>query len=180
MSRPWMLVAAAGVAVTLAGCTPAPIFDAVPPTRSPSPFSLPSPSATVQDPAVAIDPGPCDAVGSRFPADAGQVEQLSGWTLLTPIDLGPRPYANGTAEYDANSVPVAYTVSSHDTIESIGARFCLSPQYLFLMNLVRRDDSSLYVGDVLNLDAHSILSVGDQNGVVFDNPPPPPPLPPQH
>jgi len=39
-----------------------------------------------------------------------------------------------------------------------------------MVNHVRRDNDALYAGDTLNLDAHTILSVGDQNGVVSDNP----------
>lgn len=41
---------------------------------------------------------------------------------------------------------------------------------------VRRDDDALHVGDTLDLDTHTILSVvdqkngvGNQNGVVYDN-----------
>ncbi|WES63957.1 hypothetical protein P0L94_15995 [Microbacter sp. GSS18] len=101
--------------------------------------------------------------------DESEVEQLGGVTLITPIDRGPMPHAAGDAILDAANVPVAYTVAQNDVISVIGARFCVGEQWLFWVNYVRRDGDALYAGDTLNLDAHTILSVGDQNGVVYDN-----------
>ena len=51
--------------------------------------------------------------------------------------------------------------------------------YLSAINGVRRQGAlQLWAGDTLNLDAHTILTVGDQNGVVYDNAPSSP-IPPQ-
>ena len=169
--------------LALVACTPASLVDrAVPTTTTPS-ISAPAPEpepTVVGTPADVANPGPCDAVAPRVPVDDGEVEQLGGWSLITPIDLGPRPFANGEVRSDANGTPVAYVVSSNDTVEAIGARFCIGAQWLYAINSVRREGNDLYVGDILNLDAHTILSVGDQNGVVHDNPPIITPIPPQH
>lgn len=115
----------------------------------------------------------CDgAVTPMLVADSTEPEQLGGVTLAVPIDRGPMPHASGTAVLDDGGVPVAYVVGDNDVLESIGARFCLGATWLHWVNYVRRDGDALFVGDTLNLDAHTILSVGDQDGVVYDNPMP--------
>jgi hypothetical protein len=104
-------------------------------------------------------------------------------TLLTPLDTGPRPFATGAATLDSNGVPVAYEVAANDNFDAIGARFCVGPIWLYWVNAVRRDGDgqTLFVGDTLNLDAHTIYSVGDQNGIVYNNPLPADfAIPPQH
>ncbi|WP_322411016.1 hypothetical protein [Microbacterium invictum] len=103
-------------------------------------------------------------------ADATEVEQLGGATLAVPFDRGSMPHAAGEAILDDRGVPVAYKVAANDVISTVGARFCLGEQWLHWVNYVRRDGDALFAGDILNLDAHTILSVGDQNGVVHNNP----------
>jgi hypothetical protein len=103
-------------------------------------------------------------------ADEQQVEQLGGATLAVPFDRGAMLHARGEAVVNSDGVPVAYRVAADDVMESIGARFCVGEVWLRWVNAVRRDSDALFAGDTLNLDAHTILSVGDQNGRVSDNP----------
>ena len=122
------------------------------------------------DPGSVADPGPCEGAVPAYPlADQTEVEQLGGASLAVPVDRGPMPHAAGEAILDDQGVLVAYRVAPNDVISTIGARFCVGEQWLHWVNYVRRDGDALYAGDVLNLDAHTILSVGDQNGVVHDN-----------
>ena len=92
--------------------------------------------------------------------------------------IGEPCRTNGTARHDSRGVPVSYVVARDDTIYAIARRFCVSPSYLYIINSVRRDDLEPYIGDVINLDAHTILSIGDENGVVFHNAPLVSPIPP--
>ncbi|WP_043501149.1 LysM peptidoglycan-binding domain-containing protein [Georgenia sp. SUBG003] len=75
---------------------------------------------------------------------------------------------------------MAYTVSAGDVGAFIAERFCVNLSYLIAINGVRRTGAThnLHPGDTLNLDAHTILSVGDERGVVLQNRPPSP-IPPQ-
>lgn len=172
-------------AVALAGCFPE--TQAVPTTSPSSPTATPSATAeALPEPTTlpAMDPGPCGREVPQMPAEEGAIEQLGGWELIVPLDQGPLPYAKGTATLDNNSVPVAYTVAANDNFESIAARFCIDPMYLDIINSVRRipefpSPQTVYVGDTVNLDAHTIYSVGDQNGVVHTNPFPDMATPPQ-
>ena len=114
----------------------------------------------------------------------GSVEQLGGWTLIVPFDRGPLPYAGGTATVDEDGIPVAYTAVAGDNFESISARFCTNPMYLDIINSVRRTPAyispqALYIGDTVNLDAHTIFTVGDQNGIAHSNELPDMVFPPQ-
>lgn len=59
-------------------------------------------------------------------------------------------------------------------MELVGDRFGLGTAYFYVINQVRRNGTELYVGDTLNLSAFTILSVGDENGVAYDNDPPSP------
>lgn len=161
-----------GLVVLLAGCTAAPALPDAQPTRSSPPVaSVPTPTATVTPEAEPVsDPGPCEAATPAYPiADDTEVEQLGGVMLAVPFDRGSMPHATGEAVLDEDGVPVAYKVADNDVISTIGARFCVGEQWLYWANYVRRDGDTLYVGDILNLDAHTILSVGDQNGIVRNN-----------
>lgn len=144
------------------------------PASSRSPLADPSPAG------VPRNAGPCAAATpSRYISDDDEPEQLGGMSLPIPIDRGPLPHANGVATFDDRGVPVAYVVASDDNLVSIGSRFCLDGIYLYWVNAVRRDDDTLFVGDVINLDAHTIGSVGSQNGAVYTHPFPPFRIPPQ-
>lgn len=160
--------------LALAACTPSPPTadtDTRTPTPSrtshfsPTPTAVPSP-----DVETVADTGPCEEAVPAYPgADATEVEQLGGATLAVPFDRGPMPHAAGETIVNDDGVPVAYRVADNDTISVVAARFCVGEVWLHWTNYVRRDGDALYVGDTLNLDAHTILSVGDQNGVVHDN-----------
>ena len=63
-------------------------------------------------------------------------------------------------------VPETYTVAANDDFNTIADRLGLIPGYLYTLNMVRRADLELYVGDVLNLNPRHISTVGDENGVV--------------
>ncbi|MGC0368740.1 LysM peptidoglycan-binding domain-containing protein [Microbacterium sp. SLBN-111] len=153
--------------VGLTGCTP---------TAEPSAESTPAASASASAadsgaaaPAVATPAG-CDPATSTHPiADPGDPEQLGGRSLAVPHDGGVTAMASGEAILNGDGVPVAYRVASGDAIFTIAARFCLTEDWLDLINHARRDNAGLYPGDTLNLDAHTIFSVGDENGVVAHN-----------
>jgi hypothetical protein len=107
-------------------------------------------------------------------------EQVVGWKQQIPVDGGPIEYARGETILSADGTPAAYNVAPEDLGEFVARRFCINTAYLSTINSIRRNGAlMLYVGDTLNLDAHTIVSVGDENGVVYDNDPPDP-IPPQH
>lgn len=179
------MLAVCAIGLVVAGCTPmtpsAESPDAPSPesTRAAQTAVTPSPWFTraAQVPAMPVEtdsalpgePDPCQA--ARFPeivSDPHQVEQLGGATLAVPFDRGPMPHASGQTITDATGVPVAYIVADNDVFSTVGARLCVGEKWLRWVNYARRDGEALYVGDTLNIDAHTILSVGDQNGAVFD------------
>jgi hypothetical protein len=75
----------------------------------------------------------------------------------------------GTATLNASGQPVAYTAAPGDVFSVLDLRFGMQFEMLEGMNCVRRDPDSvaLYVGDIVNLDPHTAISVGTQNGRVF-------------
>ncbi|MCD2168574.1 LysM peptidoglycan-binding domain-containing protein [Microbacterium sp. JC 701] len=166
------------LAVILTACTPppGPLIDAVRPSAS----ARATPE-TPSTPAPLVDARPCDAVAPvHAVADPADPEQLGGKTLEIPVDRGLLDTASGEAVLNAEGVPVAYRVAPGDVFSTIAARFCVAEDWLLIVNHARRDNNGLYAGDTLNLDAHTIFSVGDQNGVVSDNVFPPEfTLPPQ-
>lgn len=185
MRRGGVVLAVCAIGLIVVGCAPTP--PAVESPGAPSPeitpaaqsAATPSPWITraAQAPAWPIEtdfsaPGdsdPCRA--ARFPeivSDPDQIEQLGGATLAVPFDRGPMPNASGETVVDATGVPVAYIVAENDVFSTVGARLCVGEQWLRWVNFARRDGDALYVGDTLNLDAHTVFSVGDQNGAVFD------------
>ncbi|WP_167043856.1 MULTISPECIES: hypothetical protein [unclassified Salinibacterium] len=107
-------------------------------------------------------------------------EQVVGWKQQIPSDGGPREFANGTPTNNENGTPVAYVVAPGDVGAIVAERFCVNLAYLSTLNSVRRSGVwNLHPGDTLNLDAHTILSVGDEAGAVLENMSPSP-IPPQH
>jgi LysM repeat protein len=88
-----------------------------------------------------------------------------------PVDLGPRRYAEGTTTKNAQGVPVSYVVASGDVFTVIAARLQMQIEDLLFMNCLRRNDLTswtlIYPGDILNLDPHTALSVGTQDGGVY-------------
>lgn len=154
--------------------------DPTPVVSQPAPSS-PAPTPSVSSPAPtprapAAEGGDCPDL--EF-AEPGDPEQVAGWKQQIPVDGGPREYANGAVTLDDEGMPVAYTVAPGDIGAFIAARLCVNLAYLNNINGVRRSQTNnLHPGDTLNLDAHTILSVGDERGVVLQNPAPSP-IPPQ-
>ncbi|MGZ0712569.1 hypothetical protein ACWPKO_29950 (plasmid) [Coraliomargarita sp. W4R53] len=166
------IAATLSLAVFLMACTagPPPNTDT---TKQPSTATItPSPDTTSMPGGQSVDtPGPCDAAVPAYAVeDESEVEQIGGATLAVPFDRGPIPHAAGETIVNEQGMPVAYIVAENDVIETVGARLCVGEQWLYWVNYVRRDGDALYPGDTLNLDAHTIKSVGDQNGVVHSNP----------
>lgn len=164
-------VAVATLAIVLTACTASPAPDDDLKARVPSAVASPT-SASARTPVDmgAGDTGPCSSAVPAYPGTAAtDVEQLGGATLAVPFDRGPMTHAAGEAVLDDQGIPVAYRVAANDVLTTVGARFCVGEQWLYWVNYVRRDGDALFAGDTLNLDAHTILSVGDQNGVVHGN-----------
>jgi hypothetical protein len=149
----------------LSGCTSSPSSSAEPfsePTAAPAAVIEPVPAFESSRPLTQED---CVDNANQRPAAAEEVEQLRGWTLLDPYDRRANPGANGEVVTAEDGSPIAYIVAAGDDLQWIATRFCLRPDWLADINSVRRDATQdLYVGDTLNLDAHTIFTVGDQNG----------------
>jgi LysM repeat protein len=164
------------------------------PSATPSDNAVPSPSSIPENEASgeacaglrSISNGaPADGVerilGSGLPADGD--DYVSGYALPELRDTGPIEYATGQAVVNADGTPASYVVADGDTLYAISERFCLHfPAYLEWINSVRRNGAwswagdedgtfAIYPGDTLNLDAHTITSVGDERGVVYDHEP---------
>jgi LysM repeat protein len=107
-------------------------------------------------------------------------EQVTGWAIQVAVDSGPQKFATGTPTLNASGVPVSYKVRPGDVYEFISRRFCINLAYLYTINSVRRADATLYAGDIINLDSHTILTVGTENGRTYNTMPHPDPIPPQH
>ncbi|MFT4284459.1 MAG: hypothetical protein QM598_06465 [Protaetiibacter sp.] len=106
-------------------------------------------------------------------------EMVGAYEIQTPTDLGPSEYANGVVILDGSGTPVAYEVASGDIFDFVADRLGIDGNYIATINQVRRGYTSvLFAGDTLNLDPHTITSVGTFNGRVLDEPTPEP-MPPQ-
>lgn len=171
-------MAALVAALTLAGCgaswAPAPPSPAtVTETFEPTDLAGTTPSPTVPPP---VKTEECH-LWEFAPAD--DPEAVVGWKQQIPVDSGTREHADGDVTLSDSGVPVAYVVAADDWPIAIGERFCMNLAYLNVLNGVRRQGAlELWAGDTINLDAHTILTVGDQDGVVYDNSPSSP-IPPQ-
>lgn len=177
MRRAMGYAAAGLVVLVISGCT------AVSSER-PQPVAPESTAQTLQmgvpDPAIASAVVTDECHPWEF-TPQNDPEQVTGWKQQVAVDSGPRAHATGTVTLGADGTPVAYVVAVDDLSEEISERFCMNEAYLNTLNSVRRDgvlNAWLYAGDTLNLDAHTILTVGDQNGHVMGNTPPSP-IPPQ-
>lgn len=200
MRRSAAVVASVVLAVILAGCgseTTAPISAPSPalsagPAESAEPEAVeadfpeqgtPEWAALSQDEQIAA----CEASGSMFgcPLTSGECAtftfaapddpvQVAGWKPEVPTDQGPREYATGEVVLDAAGIPVAYRVAAGDIPDFVAERLCMNLAYLHAINSVRRASlaNELYAGDTINLDATTIFTVGDQNGVVHEGDPP--------
>lgn len=157
----------------LAGCTNAESLDAAssaPPSDAPTSAS-PTDTSPTSEPTT---PSPSST------SDAGY--EVAGSLVDPPVDQGSGEQASGVANY-VDEALLSYAVVAGDEFEAIAHRFDLEVAYLITINGVRRggEDEAptyLYAGDTINLSAFHILSIGDQGGVTYENPPPSP-LPPQ-
>lgn len=143
-----------------------------PPTAAPSESvtPMPTPTATLTPTA----PPPPTAVEQTPPPEETDLrpdyfEQDIVSVMQVPLNGAPIDNANGVAEVDAYGVPLSYVVANGDVFELIAKRFDLGTTYLASINAVRRENpTELFVGDTLNLGAATILTIGDQNGVVYN------------
>jgi len=162
---------------TLAACAPTPQPR---PTEAPAPAIDPSPSVSAEAGAsfwIERLQG-CGEVSGLEPVSASEPEQINGFAIPTLRDSGPRVSATGRAIIDEAGVPVAYEVADGDVLDVVTARFCAPhSRYLTWINSVRMeplegsDSIPLWPGDIVNLDAHTIASVGSQQGRVADRDP---------
>ncbi|MCB1274037.1 MAG: hypothetical protein KDB25_06545 [Leucobacter sp.] len=170
---------------TPAASTPPPSQAPSKPAPSPEPATEPEPT----DPCAGLrrvgDPPPEDGIerifGKSLPGEKGYV---AGYAIPELRDLGPAEYASGKVVLNERGDPQAYVVAAGDTLYGISERFCIgNVSYLGWVNAVRRNgawawDSNkqegefeIYPGDTLNLDAHTITSIGDEQGVVYAHTP---------
>lgn len=186
VKRTAALLAAAAAVAALAACS-------VPPFES---FNADAVGTLSQDttnssPQAADDPGasPTATVGAQTANDAcaglqgiAAGSSVGGYSIIEMQDTGAAPHATGEAIGNDDGTLAAYVVADGDTVHAIARRFCVDyTPYLEWINSARRSDSwqwakgdgsfPIYPGDTLNLDAHTITSVGDENGVVYDHTP---------
>jgi hypothetical protein len=169
LGMPLLVVLALG-ATACSEPAPAPSFALSSLPVTPTPTVTPATAAQIREIAK-ITSGPCagGATAMALPTGDTDPEQLGGMTILVPHDRGPRPHAMGEVRVDDAGIPIAYIVAEDDVLDTVAARLCAGDPFLHWVNAVRRDGDALYAGDTLNLDAHTIFTVGDQNGVVHDN-----------
>ena len=163
--------------LALAGCTDSPVESAPPETQSTVPIPSPSSTAatTTSDHPVdlGVVPAGCEGLGASglTPVSNDVDDRVFGYVVTETRDAGPTKHASGEAILDDAGVPVAYKVADGDTASAISDRFCIGyVDYLGWINSVRRNGvEDLYAGDTLNLDRFKITSIGDENGVVYEN-----------
>jgi len=80
-------------------------------------------------------------------------------------DDGPIPHAMGTVDLDRYGDPMAYHVVADDVFFVISARFGDSGGSRFVsLNCYRRQDTDVFIGDVINLSPYTVKTVGSENG----------------
>ena len=142
----------------------------------------PVPSVVLTPAAVSVVPGGSTPLPSTGPCeiayvDAAEAGTIGGVDIEFVRDRGSRTGATGTVTTADDGTPASYLVATGDISAQIADRFCISADFLDALNSVRRDGvsiDSLFGGDTLNLSPSTVLSVGDQNGAVLDNPEPDP------
>lgn len=116
---------------------------------------------------------PHSAPSSPHSESATTTAKVGSFWVQEPVDAGSRPHASGTANGILGHL-VSYTVAADDRMGDIADRFGLKAAYLADLNAVRRQDPTLYVGDVINLSSTHITTIGSENGVEYSNPGPVP------
>jgi hypothetical protein len=171
---PWIAAGAVAAAVVLAvlllprGHEP---VAAPTPTASPTAPPTPTPTPTRTAPPASVAPPPVVTTPTPEVIDyrPNYYEEDIYAVLEVPINGAPVDNANCVATVDDYGVPLSCVVASGDVFDVIAKRFDLGPTYLASINAVRREQPTvLYVGDVINLSANTILRVGNQNGVVYN------------
>jgi hypothetical protein len=103
-------------------------------------------------------------------------ESVGGSPVYFAVDNGSMPHARGAVTLSKSGVPLSYEVVAGDNEMSIAGRFGLNFEQLIQINFVRRDCEAdgladgMFIGDVVNLDPHTLLSVGSEHGRVCHNP----------
>lgn len=106
--------------------TPKPTPTSAPPAAAPEP--APAPEPVPNAPAPVYEPGPA-------------------------YDTGPITGASGAATFDANGMPIRYTVMEGDSFFDIAQRFEVPQQLLLRMNPQIHDfGEAVYIGQQINLD----------------------------
>lgn len=177
-------VTAAALTVTgLVGCT---VAQGPPAALTATPTEVP----VIDDPATEVDAvpemeptttpttRPCMGLPYKPAVTEDAVERIGGFGIPRLGDRGPIPGATGEVTLGPDGQPISYVAAAGDTYTGLTERFCLTPMdpYIEMVNSVRRNSGfsgdnmppfTLYAGDVINLDAHTVTSVGSENGRVL-------------
>jgi hypothetical protein len=108
-------------------------------------------------------PAPAPAAGelcADLPAD---VPCDPGFGPDRVIDTGPTEFARGETGLDSRGVPIVYLVAPGDSWFAVADRFQLGAR-LWPLNCYRFAGPELYVGDIVNLSAYRVATVGVNNG----------------
>lgn len=131
------------LALLLAGCFPqgAPPAETVVVTVTATPTPPPAPVAPPPPPEAAPAPEPVP----NAPAPVYEPGPA--------YDTGPITGASGAAEFDANGMPIRYSVMEGDSFFDIAQRFEIPQQQLLRMNPQIHDfGETVYIGQQINLD----------------------------
>ncbi|MBN9154552.1 MAG: hypothetical protein J0J05_11265 [Microbacterium sp.] len=149
-----LMLSAAALVVGLAGCATAAQTAGAAGSSSQGVASTttPSPSLSPRD--------RCNPNQGQYTTDDPSFKDMR--------DLGPREFATGTATFNKEGRPAAYTVAPGDVDIAITQRFCITIEELYgTLNSVRfchENRQVLQPGDVLNLDPATVDSVGKHSG----------------
>lgn len=121
----------------------------------------------------------CQGLPSLEPRLDSDPERVVGYWYSELRDVGSIAGATGTVILREDGQPAAYIVADGDNLSSIARRFCIDHYpYLEWINAIRRGSGTsltrassmtVFAGDTINLDAHTIATVGDENGRVHNN-----------
>lgn len=185
-----LIVAAASF--TLTACTGAVYEPAAATTPEAAVTSTPTASATPDPHRLELErEWPDTDVPLQDRCDLNQGDKLADDAIINDTlqlrpfehmrDLGTMDGASGEVALNDDGSLASYVVAPGDTAYAIQQRFCMDGIMFEALNAVRRAPgwlsggdfpaTALYAGDTLNLDPHTITSVGDENGEVYENTP---------
>jgi len=142
-----ILIALIPASLLLAGCvqqSPLPAETVVVTvTATPTPTAPVSPAAAAPEPVPAPAPAPAPVPNAPAPVpEPGPA-----------YDTGPTTGATGAATFDAEGMPIRYTVMEGDSFFDIAQRFEVPQQQLLRMNPQIHDfGETVYIGQQINLD----------------------------